>query len=99
MTRNLLVAGLFLALAAAPAAVQPKDVEGSKDSSLASRYPGSVIDNYKLKQFDEFSFPIGAVTSQGMPKSLHLEGKITRISYTYPQDRSPLEVYATMKAP
>src|ERR1035441_9815315 len=93
MNRNLLVATLSLVLAAAPAAAQSKDVEGSKDSPLASRYPGSVIDNYKTKQFDEFSFPIGKVTSQGMPKSLHLEGKITRISYTYPQDRSPLEVY------
>ena len=89
MNRNLLVATLSLVLAAAPAAAQSKDVEGSKDSPLASRYPGSVIDNYKTKQFDEFSFPIGKVTSQGMPKSLHLEGKITRISYTYPQDRSP----------
>src|ERR1022692_2707836 len=93
MNRNLLVATLSLVLAAAPAAAQSKDVEGSKDSPLASRYPGSVIDNYKTRQFDEFSFPIGAVTSQGVPKSLHLEGKITRISYTYPQDRSPLKVY------
>jgi flagellar motor protein MotB len=93
MNRSLLVAGLALAFAVAPAFAQPKDVAGSQDSPLVSRYPGSVIDNYKVKQFDEFSFPIGAVTSQGMPKSLHLEGKITRISYTYPQDRSPLEVY------
>jgi flagellar motor protein MotB len=93
INRNLLVAGLCLALSAAPLAAQSKDVEGSKDSPLASRYPGSVIDNYKTKQFDEFSFPVGTVTSQGAPKSLHLEGKITRISYTFPQDRSSLEVY------
>jgi flagellar motor protein MotB len=93
MSQNLLAIALSLALAAAPAAGQAKDVEGSKDSPLVSRYPGSVIDNYKTKQFDEFNFPIGAITSQGMPKSLHLEGRITRISYTYPQDRSPLEVY------
>jgi len=92
-SRYLLVSGLFLAFAAAPAAAQPKDVEGSKDSPLASRYPGSVIDNYKTKQFDEFSFPVGAVTAQGAPKSIHLEGKITRIEYTYPPDRSGLEVY------
>src|ERR1039457_7247768 len=93
MNRNLFAAGLGLAFAVAPAAAQSKDVEGSKDSPLATRYPGSVIDNYKTRQFDEFSFPIGAFTSQGVPKGLHLEGKITRISYTYPQDRSPLEVY------
>jgi len=91
--RNLFATLLFLALVAAPAAAQPKDVEGGKDSPLVSRYPGSVIDNYKTREFDEFSFPIGAVTSQGAPKSMHLEGRITRIAYTYPQDRSPLEVY------
>jgi len=92
MKLNLLVATLFLTLTAVPAPSQSKDVEGSKDSPLASRYPGSIIDNYKTRQFDEFNFPIGAIT-QGAPKSLHLEGKITRIEYTYPRDRSPLEVY------
>ena len=75
MKLTLLVATLSLALAAAPAPAQSKDVEGSKDSPLVSRYPGSVIDNYKSRQFDEFNFPVGAVTPQGMPKSLHLEGR------------------------
>jgi len=93
MNRNLLAACLFLTLAAAPAAAQPKDVDGSKDSPLVSRYPGSVIDNYKVRQFDEFNFPVGAVTPQGSPKLLHLEGKITRIAYVNPKDRSPLEIY------
>jgi len=93
MNRYLLIAALLPAIAATPAVAQSKDVEGSMDSPLVSRYPGSIIDNYKTRQFDKFSFPIGAITSQGMPKSLHLEGKITRISYTYPHDRSPLEVY------
>jgi outer membrane protein OmpA-like peptidoglycan-associated protein len=93
MHRNLLLAELLLALTAWPAAAQPKDIAGSRDSPLASRYPGSVIDNYKTKEFDEFSFPVGAVTSQGAPKSLHLEGKITRIEYINPQGRSPLEIY------
>lgn len=88
--RNLFVAGLCLALGAA---AQPKDATGSKDSPLMSRYPGSVIDQYHTSQFDEFNFPVGAVTAQSMPKSLHLEGKITRIVYTNPEGRSPLEIY------
>ena len=80
-------------LTATAATAQSKDVPGSQDSPFATRYPGSVIDNYKTRQFDEFNFPVGAVTPQGAPKMLHLEGKITRISYTFPSDRSPLEVY------
>jgi OOP family OmpA-OmpF porin len=89
----LAAAGILVAFAVSPAAAQKKDVEGSKDSPLVSRYPGSVIDEYKTKQFDEFNFPVGAVTPQGQPKLLHLEGKVTRIQYTFPQERSGLEVY------
>jgi len=94
--RTLFAAGLALALAAlaaAPAGAQPKDAAGGKDSPLVTRYPGSVIDQYAAHQFDEFNFPIGAVTPQGSPKSLHLEGKVTRIVYTNPEGRSALEIY------
>jgi hypothetical protein len=52
-----------------------------------------VIDQYAAHQFDEYNFPIGAITPQGMPKSQHLEGKITRIAYTNPEGRSGLEIY------
>jgi OOP family OmpA-OmpF porin len=90
---NMLAAGLCLALAAAPAAAQPKDAAGSKDSPLVTRYPGSVIDRYVTHEFDEFNFPIGAIVPDHGPKSLHLEGKITRIVYTNPKERSGLEIY------
>jgi OOP family OmpA-OmpF porin len=89
----MLSAALCLVVALAPAAAQKKDVEGSKDSPLVSRYPGSVIDNYVSRQFDEFNFPVSAVTPQGQPKLLHLEGKIVRIEYVNPPDRSSLEIY------
>jgi OmpA-OmpF porin, OOP family len=87
------IAGLSLALAVAPLAAQPKDATGSKDSPLVTRYPGSVIDQYVTHQFDEFNFPVGAIGKEGAPKSLHLEGKITRIVYTNPEGRSGLEIY------
>jgi flagellar motor protein MotB len=93
INRNLLMAGLFLALSAAPAAAQPKDVEGSKDSPLVSRYPGSIIIDYKTKEFDEFNLPVSKITPQGGPKTLHLEGKVTHIRYTFPHGRSTLEIY------
>jgi flagellar motor protein MotB len=89
---NLFAAGMCFALAVAPAVAQPKDAAGSKDSPLVTRYPGSVIDRYQTHEFDEFSFPVGAITA-GAPKSLHLEGKVARIIYTNPAGRSPLEIY------
>jgi OmpA-OmpF porin, OOP family len=92
INRNLFAAGMCFALAVAPAAAQPKDAAGSKDSPLVTRYPGSVIDKYQTHEFDEFSFPVGAITGDA-PKSLHLEGKVTRIIYTNPAGRSPLEIY------
>src|ERR1700733_492732 len=90
--RNLLAAGIFLALTTALAAAQPKDVEGSKDSPLISRYPGSIIIDYKTKEFDEFNLPVSKVASGG-PKTLHLEGKVTHIKYRFPHCRSTAEVY------
>jgi len=90
--RNLLIAGMFLALTTGPAAAQPKDVEGSKDSPLVSRYPGSIIERYKTSEFDEFNLPMSKVASQGV-KTLHLEGKVTHICYAFPHGRSSLEVY------
>jgi hypothetical protein len=90
--RNLLAAGLFLAFIAAQAAAQPRDVQGSKDSPLVSRFPGSIIVDYKMREFDEFNLPLSKVGAQG-PKLLHLEGKVTHIRYQFPHDRSSLEVY------
>ena len=99
MKFNMLVATLSLTLAVAPAPAQSKDVEGSKDSPFVSRYPGSVIDNYKTRQFDEFNFPIGAVTSQGMPKSLQLEGRSPGSHTPILRIARPWKFTATMKAP
>jgi outer membrane protein OmpA-like peptidoglycan-associated protein len=90
--RTVFAASLLLLLATLPAFAQTKDIPGSKDSPLVSRYPGSVISNYKTHAFDEYLFPIGAVTAKGEPKSQIVEGKITRIEYTNPAGRSSLEI-------
>ena len=91
--------GLFwvFILAASTACIvkaQNSDVEGSKDHPLITRYPGSVITEYRYSQFDEATLPLGKTNSDGVPaKSEHLEGKITRIVYESPAHRSMLEVY------
>ena len=87
----MVVALLFLAVGFI--AAQANDVEGSKDHSLISRDPGSVITEYVAREFDEYSLPLGRITDNKWPKSQHLEGKVTRIHYESPLNRSPLEIF------
>lgn len=70
-----------------------QDKTGSRDHPLITRYPGSVITQYAAKEFDEFSFPVGPAKYPTLPKFQHLEGKVTRIGYSYPSERSSTEVY------
>lgn len=86
-----LLAGFLLASSVAFA--QAADVEGSKDHPLISRFPGSIIKYYDVKEFDEYSFPLGKLEKGKLSKSERLEGKITRITYKAPEDRSTLEIY------
>ena len=83
----------ILILAATTALAQGKDVEGSRDHPLVSRYPGSFIDRYQSVEFDEVSLPLGQSNGGKPVKSQRLEGKITHISYATPAGRSILEVY------
>lgn len=92
---TIFVAVLFCVAVGAPGVrAQGKDVEGSKDHPLVSRYPGSVITEYQVTAFDEFTLPLGKEDHEGkFAKTQHLEGKITRLVYDAPAGRSLLEVY------
>jgi outer membrane protein OmpA-like peptidoglycan-associated protein len=70
-----------------------EDVEGSKDYPMISRYPGSVIREYLQKDFDEFTLPLGKLANNKFAKSQPLQGKLTRIVYAAPAERSVLEVF------
>jgi hypothetical protein len=78
---------------ATTALAQGKDVEGSQDHQLVSRYPGAIIDKYQFAEFDEVSLPLGKSNDGKPEKSQRLEGKVTHISYAIPAGRSILEVY------
>src|SRR5262245_2277483 len=83
-----------------PVLAQLSDVKGSKDHPMVSRYDGSVIIGYDFRKFDEFTIPLGVLerTGGGTPPALapvssrRVEGRVTRILYVGPQERSPLEV-------
>ncbi len=81
-------------LATSVAFAQSEDREGSKDHPLISRFPGSVIKHYDVKKFDEYILPLGKLDeNKKLSKSQRLEGKITRIQYKAPEDRSTFEIY------
>lgn len=95
-------AGVIMALALpAPGDAQTlTDVKGSKDPAAIKRYEGAIIIGYKFARFDEFTFPIGPLTrtkassgSDLLPSKVQrAEGQYTRLLYTGPEGRSPLEV-------
>lgn len=88
-TVPLLVAVLSLAGAlAAPAA----DVAGSQDHPLLSRVPGSEIVAWDQKEFDSCTLIVGeGTTKDGFEATRTVEGRVTRIGYRLPGDRSTLE--------
>jgi len=99
MVKFLCAALLSVAVTSVEARPQKADIEGSKDHPLVSRYPGSSIGEYRTSEFDELALPLGKTNGDGAPaKNLHLEGKITRISYAAPTHRSILEIYRNYEA-
>lgn len=74
------------------------DVAGSADHDLIARYDGSDIVSYMTEEFADYRLVTAQVKNYGgMDKNpaaaLLLEGKLTRISYRAPEDRSVLEVF------
>ena len=72
-------------------------IEGAQDHPLLTRFENSKLVGYDVKEFDEIALPAGKIildkeNKQQFEKSVSVEGKITRIAYNYPKDRSALEV-------
>lgn len=88
----------FLVAAAALAA----DTPGSADHPLVSRYRGSSISAYEVREFDRFVLPLGqlarASRGGGLADQAELEGRVIRISYALPPERSSLEVFRNYRA-
>jgi outer membrane protein OmpA-like peptidoglycan-associated protein len=86
-----------LLIIAATGWAQNSDAPGSEDHRVVTRYEGSFIDGYEIKDFDEFILPLGPavrnVDGVKVPKeTAKLEGRITRILYRGPDGRSSLEI-------
>jgi hypothetical protein len=64
---------------------------------MVTRYEGSFIDGYEIKEFDEFILPLGPAVRNNdglkVPREqVVLEGQITRILYRGPDEQSSLEI-------
>ena len=76
---------------------QASDAPGSEDHPMVTRYTGSEIDGYEVKGYDSFRLPLGPAVrnaeGEKVPETqADLEGRITRILYRGPSDRSTLEI-------
>lgn len=90
----LCMGSVSLSYAAMPA---EDTVQGGKDHPLLSRFAGSRLVAYDVKEFDEAALPAGKRylnkdRKWGFEKTLAVEGKVTRLAYNYPKERSSLEV-------
>jgi OmpA-OmpF porin, OOP family len=101
--RQILCTSFVAAAAAVPAigiAVEmPKEdtVKGAADHPLLSRYAGSKLVGFNVKQFDEVKLFAGkAVKNQAgkieIEKVQTVQGKWSRVAYNYPADRSSFDV-------
>lgn len=63
------------------------------DHPLISAYEGSTVRRKDVNEFDEYRAFTGMDETGEEPTSIDLEGRVTKILYTAPKDRSILEVY------
>lgn len=90
------VLGALVVMISAPGLWGQEDCRGCKDHPVLSRYPGSYIVDYQEVEFDEYFLLIGPIRAGEDPskaKAKRVEGKVTKIRYQCPKNRSNLEVF------
>ena len=101
MVRSLISIGFAAVIGAGlSSSAHAQDIAGSADHPMISRYEGSTIAGFDTRKFDELVVPLGPVEIDfakggvAEPKrSQKVEGRLTRLLYLAPLERSPLEVY------
>lgn len=64
-----------------------------RDHPLLSRFAGSVITGYQQVDYDRMTLPLGPLVNDELTKSASVEGRITRITYVAPLNKSALEIF------
>jgi outer membrane protein OmpA-like peptidoglycan-associated protein len=86
--RRILLAATCAALLGASAAPAAND-----DHPLVTRYPNSKLTKHEVKDFDAYQLVTGLDVNEMKFVGKPVEGKVTRIVYTNPPDRSTLEIF------
>ena len=92
------IGSICVLLTTATPSFAQQDIEGSMDHPIISRYPGSYIYYYDQKEFDEFEILLGPIKTPSdkdikLAKKQKFEGKVTKIQYQVPKNRSASEVF------
>jgi outer membrane protein OmpA-like peptidoglycan-associated protein len=107
-----LALGVIAAAAVSPAAQADADKKGSRDHPMITRIEGSRIIGFEEKEFDEYRLVKGTVSGYNKEdkpwgdleqalndgNSLKLEGKVWKLAYEVPKNRSTLEVIRSFQA-
>lgn len=95
--RLILIAIIYIISSECIGAEAPaRDVKGSKDNPIVSRFAGSVIIGYRKQDYASLTLPLGPYEerqSRKFSKSKIIEGGLTSIFYAIPEGKSALEVY------
>ena len=87
---------LLLIFLAPPLQAADRDLKGSKDHELISRYENSVIVGYRYRDYEAFRLPLSTPRRDRqdikMDDALDLEGRLTTITYKLKDQTSTLKV-------
>ncbi|MFT3800606.1 MAG: OmpA family protein [Burkholderiaceae bacterium] len=85
--------------AASAAIAQSFDPAKINDHPVVSRFQGSTPIGYTQVDFDEMSLPLGPLSADKsrFEKARTVQGKVTRIAYVGPENKSGIEIYRNYK--
>jgi len=89
--RGLKIITMFVLMAACAIGTSTVAMAQNNGHPLITAFEGSYIEGQEEKEFDEQRLVVGKVQPDGSVKTERLEGKVTKLSYRDPDDRSSLE--------
>ena len=83
----------ILSIALTISLVLPLPIQAEEtDHPLVSRYPGSILSRKEVKEYEEYKVVVGLGENQE-PAGEMLQGRLSRMHYNHPRDRSTLEIF------